>query len=134
MAEQDFPWQVGDTATTVMLSPCVGGLVRTWTGSGAASQLWSVVEAEHLRSIQVTGVIGRTLREERRFREAALLAQDGNTLMVQSRFPSGVGVRWATVLEGGHIVAGVKGVAEQFSLAVLALAPCARRGEGGAVD
>jgi hypothetical protein len=30
----DFPLQPGDTGTVAMLSPCVGGLVGTWTDSG----------------------------------------------------------------------------------------------------
>jgi hypothetical protein len=42
----------------------------------------------------------------------------------------GVRMRWATVLEGEHVVAGVIGGAEQFSLAVLALAQSAERCEG----
>jgi hypothetical protein len=52
-----------------MLSLCAGGLLRTWTGAG--SRLWSVRDADFLRGIQDTGVIGRSVREYRRFREAA---------------------------------------------------------------
>jgi hypothetical protein len=66
---EDFPLQAGDSGTTAMLSLCAGGLVHTWTDAG--SRLWSVREADFLRGIQGTGVIGRTVREERRFREAA---------------------------------------------------------------
>lgn len=29
-----FPLNPGDSAIVAMLSPCVGGLVRTWTDSG----------------------------------------------------------------------------------------------------
>ena len=36
--------EAGDTASTVMLSPCVGGLLRTWDGSNDA-HLWSVPDA-----------------------------------------------------------------------------------------
>jgi hypothetical protein len=88
---EDFPLAAGDTAKTAMISLCAGGLVRTWTES--ESRLWRVQEAEYLHSVQGTGVIGRTLREERRFREAALLSEDSGsgTLIVQSRFPTTAG-------------------------------------------
>jgi hypothetical protein len=84
---EDFPLAAGDTAKTAMISLCAGGLVRTWTDS--ESRLWRVQEADYLHSVQGTGVIGRTLREERRFREAAMLSEDNDsgTLIVQSRFP-----------------------------------------------
>jgi hypothetical protein len=66
---EHFPLQPGDSGTTAMLSLCAGGLLRTWTGAG--SRLWSVRDADFLRGIQGTGVIGRSVREYRRFREAA---------------------------------------------------------------
>jgi len=71
-----------------MISLCAGGLLRTWTDAG--SRLWSVREADFLRGIQGTGVIGRTVREDRRFREAAWLSSDGGALILQSRFPTKV--------------------------------------------
>jgi hypothetical protein len=82
---EDFPLAAGDTAMPAMISLCAGGLVRTWTDSD--SSLWRVQEAEFLHDVQGTGVIGRTLREERRFREAALLSEHrgSGTLIVQSR-------------------------------------------------
>src|SRR5882757_9205865 len=85
---EDFPLQAGDGGTTAMISLCAGGLLRTWTDAG--SRLWSVREADYLRGIQGTGVIGRTVREDRRFREAAWLSSDGGALILQSRFPTKV--------------------------------------------
>lgn len=76
----------GDTLETVMLSPCVGGLVRTWTDHG--SRLWAVAEPSLLASSMGRGVIARTLREERRFREVALLHEATGTLLLQSRWPT----------------------------------------------
>jgi hypothetical protein len=86
---EDFPLRAGDPATAAMLSLYAGGLLRTWTEAGS-SRLWKVREADFLRGIQGTGVIGRTLREDRRFREAALLSDDSGTLILQSRFPTNV--------------------------------------------
>ncbi|KUI22900.1 hypothetical protein AU193_09745 [Mycobacterium sp. GA-1285] len=82
----DFPVQVGDTATVAMLSLCAGGLVRTWTDTGP-SRLWSVTEPQRLLALQGTGTIARTLREEGRFREVGWLSEDSGTLMLPSRFP-----------------------------------------------
>ncbi|MDP4013877.1 MAG: hypothetical protein Q8P38_04575 [Candidatus Nanopelagicales bacterium] len=83
---QEFPLKEGDTATTAMLSLAVGGFVRTWMDSGS-SQLWSVAEPDLLTSIQGRGIIGRTLREEGRFREVGMLVEETGTLMLPSRFP-----------------------------------------------
>jgi len=55
-------------------------VVRTWTVSGW-SRLWSVQEADVLREVQGTGVIGRTVREEGRFREVGMLFEDSGTLL-----------------------------------------------------
>ncbi len=76
----------GDTLETAMLSPCVGGLVRTWTDH--SSRLWGVAEPTILASSMGRGVIARTLREERRFREVALLHEATGTLVLQSRWPT----------------------------------------------
>ncbi|MEO3761040.1 hypothetical protein ABGB19_22495 [Mycobacterium sp. B14F4] len=75
----------GDVVETAMLSLCAGGLVRTWTDGG--SRLWRVREAALLHSLQGTGAIGRTLREEGRFREVGMLCEERGTLLLQSRFP-----------------------------------------------
>jgi hypothetical protein len=75
----------GSTLTTAMLSPCVGGLVRTWTDT--ASQLWSVPD-DVLPQAMGVGRLARTLREENRFREVALLDEDSGTLLLQPRFPT----------------------------------------------
>lgn len=82
-----FPLNPGDSAIVAMLSPCVGGLVRTWTDSGPG-RLWSVTDADYLRAVQGTGTLARTVREEHRFREVALLSEGTGTLMLQPRYPS----------------------------------------------
>src|SRR4051812_38527438 len=76
----------GDIAVVVQVSPCVGGLVQTWLDDGS-SRLWSTPDAEWLLGVQGNGLVGRTPREERRFREAALLIEESATLLVQSRVP-----------------------------------------------
>lgn len=81
------PVEAGDIASTAMLSPCVGGLMRTWTESGA-TQLWSVPNAEFLLANQGTGVLSRTCRTEGTFQEAGMLVEGRHTLMLRQRFPS----------------------------------------------
>ena len=61
MKRNEPPVEVGDVASTVMLGPCVGGLLRTWDESNDAT-LWSVPDADSLLSIQGTGLLGRSLR------------------------------------------------------------------------
>ena len=79
--------EAGDTASTVMLSPCVGGLLRTWDGSNDA-HLWSVPDADFLLSRQGSGLLGRSLREEGRSIESGLLVPNRQTLMLRGRFPT----------------------------------------------
>ncbi len=81
------PVEIGDIASTVMLSPCVGGLVRTWDESNDAT-LWSVPDAASLLSGQGSGLLGRSRREEGRFIESGLLVPNRQTLMLQGRFPT----------------------------------------------
>lgn len=87
MTDSEPPVHVGDTASTVQLSPCVGGLVRTWDETNS-SRLWSVPDADFLRSNQGVGLLSRTLREEGRYREAGLLVESSPALMLQGRFPT----------------------------------------------
>lgn len=87
MTGHEPPVEVGDIASTVMLSPCVGGLLRTWSGSNAAS-LWSVPDGDFLLSRQGSGLLSRSLREEGRFIESGLLVPDRQTLMLQGRYPT----------------------------------------------
>src|ERR1700712_396793 len=82
----DLPVEIGDTFTTAQLSPCVGGLLRTWTDTDEG-RLWSVDDAAYLQSLQGTGTISRTLREEKRFREVASLSETSGALMIHKRFP-----------------------------------------------
>lgn len=78
--------EVGDTLEPVILSPCVGGLVRTWNGDGD-SRLWGVADPSSLASRMGLGTIARTLREERRYREVALLNERTGALLLQPRRP-----------------------------------------------
>lgn len=55
--------EIGDIAATVMLSPCVGGLLRTRDESNGTT-LWSATEADFLLSRQGNRLVGRSLREE----------------------------------------------------------------------
>lgn len=82
----------GTTLVAAMLSPCVGGLVRTWTDD--ASRLWGVADPPALSSMMGRGMIARTLREERRFREVALLDERTGTLLLHPR-------KWTATPEGG---------------------------------
>ena len=79
--------EVGDIASTVMLSPCVGGLLRTWDESNETT-VWSVPDADFLLSGQGSGLLGRSLREEGRFVESGLLVPNRQTLMLRGRFPT----------------------------------------------
>ncbi|NLE78068.1 MAG: hypothetical protein GX610_00525 [Rhodococcus sp.] len=73
--------------TTAMISPLVGGLIRTWTHDGTA--LWSVNDPEGLSEVIGRGLIARTPVPDSRFREAAFLNVDAGTLIVQNRYPTG---------------------------------------------
>ena len=81
--------QPGDRLVPVQMSPCVGGLVRTWTDDGS-TQLWSMDDPRWLLDRQGHGTCARTLQEPQRYRECALLARDSGVLVIQSRQPSGV--------------------------------------------
>ena len=59
----------GTVLTTAVLSPCVGGLVRTWTDSG--SQLGSLEDPAALRRLMGHGALARSPVGPDRFREAA---------------------------------------------------------------
>lgn len=84
-----FPLNEGDTLVVAQLSPCLGGLIRTWT-SEDGSQLWSLPDPTWLAEHQGTGTIARTLREDRRYREVAMLSRETGALLVQPRFPDKV--------------------------------------------
>jgi hypothetical protein len=64
--------EVGATLDAAMLSPCVGGVIRTWTTSDA--RLWTVADPTPLSGLMGQGILARTLREERRYREVGLLS------------------------------------------------------------
>ncbi|WP_425953722.1 hypothetical protein [Xylanimonas sp. McL0601] len=79
MSEAPAGLDVGSTLTPAMLSLCAGGLVRTWTEVGA--RLWSV-EDDSLRTAMYEGRLARTPREDRRFREVALLDEEQGVLVL----------------------------------------------------
>lgn len=81
----DPPIRAGDVGTVVQLSPCVGGLVATWS-SDNESRLWSTPDADTLRLLQGRGRLTRTLREERRYREVGTLVEERSTLILTERF------------------------------------------------
>ena len=84
----DLPLAEGDSLVPAQLSPCVGGLVRTWTES--ETRLWSVPDDQGgavLASVQGTGVLARSERGQDRYRETALLHEESGTLLLQPRFP-----------------------------------------------
>lgn len=83
---KEIPLQRGDVAAPVQISPCVGGLVRTWADDGE-TQLWTMDDPMYVLGRQAHGVYARTVQEENRYRECALLTKDTGVLMVQSRFP-----------------------------------------------
>lgn len=85
MKDDEPALKVGDIASTVMLSPCVGGLLRTWNESNDTT-MWSVPDAEFLLSMQGSGLLGRSVREEGRFIESGLLVSNRQTLMLRGRF------------------------------------------------
>ncbi|GAC56636.1 hypothetical protein GOHSU_12_00260 [Gordonia hirsuta DSM 44140 = NBRC 16056] len=80
----------GSEAIRVQLSPCVGGLVRTWYHDGGQTHLWSSPDADWLTGALATGRIGRTHRahprddaeDQRHFREVGLLSTESGTLVV----------------------------------------------------
>jgi hypothetical protein len=87
----ELPQDVGDPLVAVQLSPCVGGLLRTWTEAG--DRLWSVPNDEPLVAVQGTGVLARSARGQQRYRETALLHEESGTLVLSPRLleraPSG---------------------------------------------
>lgn len=83
--KREFPLHTGPTATVAMLSPCLGGLVRTWTEAG--SRLWSLPADSYLDGAQGTGAIARTVLDDHGFREVAWLCEQSRTLIVQSQSP-----------------------------------------------
>lgn len=82
----DSPLAAGDVLTTAWLSPCVGGLVRTWTGTD--TRLWAPEDPSALRDLMGHGILARTEAGPDRFREAGLLDVDGGTLVLNPRYPS----------------------------------------------
>ena len=81
----DLPLDAGDTLVPAQLSPCVGGLLRTWTESG--DRLWSVPNDGPLVAAQGTGVLARSPRGQQRYRETALLHEESGTLVLSPRYP-----------------------------------------------
>lgn len=83
--KREFPLRAGDTAALAMLSPCIGGVVRTWTDSGA--RLWQLPPQSYLHGAQGTGAIARTVLDDHGLREIAWLCEQSGRLIVQSQLP-----------------------------------------------
>ncbi|MBX3312487.1 MAG: hypothetical protein KF916_06325 [Microbacteriaceae bacterium] len=85
--------QVGQSLHTVQFSLCVNGVVRIFDdrmadsakGSRNNSELYLVEKPEHFNARVGRGIVARTAREERRFREAGLLTEDRNSLILPGR-------------------------------------------------
>src|SRR5699024_2328906 len=73
----------GMILATAMLSPVVGGLVRTW--SDTKSRLWSVESQADFESVVGRGFTGRTPMPDERFREVAMVDDEARALVVQYR-------------------------------------------------
>lgn len=81
-------------AVAVELSPLVGGLLRTWTGTG--SRLWQVSGGDLLQESVGRGQLARTEVESGRFREVGLLEDPSGSgppgmgrLLLTARWQSG---------------------------------------------
>ncbi|MGC0362268.1 hypothetical protein ABH922_000252 [Rhodococcus sp. 27YEA15] len=67
-----------------LISPVVGGMVRTWTEGESA--LWTVDDPGALGALLGHGQVARTMMPDNRFREIVLLDSETKTLFVQPRF------------------------------------------------
>lgn len=73
---------LGDDAAIVQMSPCFGGVVRTWLADGE-SRLWHVADGEWLLAQQCWGLMQRTQTAPGRFREFGILSASARTLLVE---------------------------------------------------
>lgn len=83
----DLPLHAGSILTTAMLSPVVGGHVRTWTDD--VSRVWEVEEPERLADSLGRGMVARTEVEAHRYREVGLLDATGVLLLPERRLRDG---------------------------------------------
>lgn len=83
------PLQPGTVMSTVMLSPVIDGLLRTWETSAPVT--WKVDDPDALRAQLGRGDVARAPVAEGRFREVGLLTDLGErgVLMVPKRFQNG---------------------------------------------
>ncbi|MFD9681978.1 hypothetical protein ACFWAD_19020 [Rhodococcus sp. NPDC059969] len=70
----------------VLISPVVGGMIRTW--SEDETRLWSVDDPEALGALLGRGTVSRTALPDNKFREVAFFDALTQTLTVQPRFAS----------------------------------------------
>lgn len=76
----------GQQLEIAVLSPPIGGLLRTWTSGG--SRLWRVERSDELRQLLGQGVVARTGMEKDRFREVGFVGPTG-ALLVHARMKHG---------------------------------------------
>lgn len=89
----------GSTLETVLLGPCIDGVLRLWRGDGAA-ELREVDDTEVVRASLAVGRLARTSPEPTRFREVAMLDAATGTLVLLER-PRGEGAAPGSVQAGG---------------------------------
>ncbi len=70
----------------VLISPVVGGKIRTW--SEDETRLWSVDDPAALGALLGRGLVARTTLPDNKFREVAFLDTQTQALTVQPRFAS----------------------------------------------
>lgn len=77
------PISPGGTLTVTLLSPMVGGYLRTWTGE--TERLWRVEDPTEMAAYLACGRIARTDLGEGQFREVGLLDPDRGILVLAAR-------------------------------------------------
>jgi hypothetical protein len=83
-AGESPPIEAGDTLDPVLLGPLLGGVLRIWYGEGLAACV-RVSDTDRVRSVLARGAIARTSHEPERFREAGLVNESDDVLMLYER-------------------------------------------------
>jgi hypothetical protein len=89
--------QPGDVLSQAMIGPPVAGHVDLLIGDSHV--LWRPDDPEDFAAVVGFGVVARTLREERRFREVVMVSPDRSSVLVMPRVTSiadGISVRTFT--------------------------------------
>ncbi len=83
---QPAPVEPGSTVEVVMLSPAVGGYLRTWRDAG--TQLWAVEDPQLLTERQFRAQLARTVTSRGRYAEVGMLARAEGVLFLPDRVPT----------------------------------------------